>query len=384
MKTVLFVSHSSELNGAELWLLATLRGLDRGRFRPRLVVPRPGPLEEAARARGIGTAIVPMKWSITEKSRRWQQPAAAVLNAGSIHRLRRIIRREGVDLVFTNSAAIGCGARAARRAGVPHVWAIHEVLGGEEPFLRSLRGARALTAFIAGASARIIVNSQLTASAFRDPAKIVFVPNGMEIASGGGVRREAMREELGLADGDFAAGIVGKMFEGKGQKEAVQATALLAERHPRFKLLVIGEPRDEAYARDLRAFVAARRLERHVLFLGYRPDLDDVLKVLNAVVVASVVESLGRIALEGMAAGVPVLAVKAGGLTEIIRPGENGFLIESRAPEEIARGLEFLIGNPGAVAAAVAGGYRTIREEYSLEKQIRGVEGVLADVLGTG
>jgi glycosyltransferase involved in cell wall biosynthesis len=119
-----------------------------------------------------------------------------------------------------------------------------------------------------------------------------------------------------------------------------------------------------------------------VLFLGYRPDLGDVLKVLNAVVVASVVESFGRTALDGMAAGVPVLAVRAGGLIEVVRPGDNGFLMDSRAPEDIARGLEFIIGNPAAVAAAVEGGYRTIREEYSLEKQIRGVERVLADVLG--
>jgi glycosyltransferase involved in cell wall biosynthesis len=382
MKTILFVSHSAELNGAELWLLAVLRGLDRGAYLPRLVVPGPGPLADAARAAGVETRVVPMKWSITEKSRVWRQPLAALWNAPNVARLWRIIRRERVDLVFTNSAAVACGARAARRAGVPHVWAIHEVLGGEEPFLRSLRGSRALTASIAASSAKIIVNSKLTASAFRDQAKIAFVPNGLEIAGGGSARREAMRAELGLAAGDFAAGIVGKIFEGKGQREAVRAAALLAPRHPRFKLLVIGDVRDEAYARSLRALVAAHGLERRVLFLGYRPDLGDVLKVLNAVVVASVVESFGRTALDGMAAGVPVLAVRAGGLIEVVRPGDNGFLMDSRAPEDIARGLEFIIGNPAAVAAAVEGGYRTIREEYSLEKQIRGVERVLADVLG--
>jgi glycosyltransferase involved in cell wall biosynthesis len=382
MKNILFVSHSAELNGAELWLLETLRGLDRGKYLPMLVVPRPGPLAEAARALGVATRVVSMKWSITEKSRLWRQPFAALWNVASVARIGRIIRGERIDLVFTNSAAVASGARAARRAGVPHVWAIHEVLGGDAPFLRSLRGPRALTAFIAAASAMVIVNSKLTGSAFRDGAKVVLVPNGLDIKPGVPGRREALRSELGLEAGDFAAGIVGKIYEGKGQREAVRATAHLAPRHPGFKLLVIGDVRDEAYARSLREFVAANGLERHVLFLGYRPDLGDVLKLLNAVVVASVVESFGRAALEGTPAGVPVLAVRAGGLTEIVRPGDNGFLMDSRAPEDIARGLEYIIGNPEAAAAAVEGGYRTIREEYSLEKQIRGVERVLADVLG--
>jgi glycosyltransferase involved in cell wall biosynthesis len=105
--------------------------------------------------------------------------------------------------------------------------------------------------------------------------------------------------------------------------------------------------------------------------------------LLNVVVVASVVESFGRAALEGMAAGVPVLAVRAGGLAEIIRPGENGFLLDSREPEEIARGIEAILQDPTRAAAAVEGGYRTIREEYSLERQRREMDRVLAGVLGT-
>jgi glycosyltransferase involved in cell wall biosynthesis len=383
MKTILFVSHSAELNGAELWLLETLRGLDRAKYTPRLIVPRPGPLADAVRAIGVEVRIVPMKWSITEKSRLWRQPFAGLWNVVSVKQLARIIHRERIDLVITNSAVIFSGAKAAWSLGVPHVWVIHEVLGGDAPFLHSIYGRRALARFILARSAEVIVNSKLTGSAFGDQAKIAVVPNGLEITTGAPVRREAMRAELGLEKGDFAAGIVGKIYEGKGQREAVAAAALLAPRHPGFKLLVIGDVRDEAYARSLRAFVAANGLERRVLFLGYRPDVGDILKLLNAVVVASVVESFGRPALEGMAAGIPVLAVRAGGLTEIIRPGDNGFLMETRAPEAIARGLEFIIGNPAAVAAAVEGGYRTIREEYSLEKQIRGVESVLADVLGT-
>jgi glycosyltransferase involved in cell wall biosynthesis len=382
MKTILFVSHSAELNGAELWLLETLRGLDRAKYVARLVVPRPGPLVDAVRALGIETRIISMKWSITEKSRVWRQPFAGFWNIWSVKRIARLIGRDRVDLVFTNSAAVFSGAKAARRMGVPHVWAIHEVLGGDSPFLFSLFGRRALARFILASSVRVIANSRLTASAFPDSDKIVFVPNGMEIRSGDARRREAIRQEIGLEPGDFAAGIVGKLYEGKGQREAVQAAALLAPRLPRFKLFVIGGVRDESYARDLREFVRANGLDRQVRFLGYRPDLTDILMLLNVVVVASVVESFGRAALEGMAAGVPVLALRAGGLVEIVRPGENGFLLDSRAPDEIARGIEAILRDPARAAAMVEGGYRTVREEYSLERQHRETDRVLTEALG--
>ena len=383
MKSILFVSHSAELNGAELWLLETLRGIDRAKYAARLVVPRPGPLADAARALGLEVRVVPMKWSITEKRRVWRQPFSGLWNIASVKRIARIIGRDRVDLVFSNSAAVFSGAKAARRMGVPHVWAIHEMLGGEAPFLRSMYGPRALARFILASSVRVIVNSKLTTSAFPDSNKIVLVPNGLEVRTGDARRREAIRRELGLEAGDVAAAIVGKLYEGKGQKEAVRAAALLAPRHPRFKLLVIGDAGDEAYARGLRGFVRANGLERRVLFLGYRPDLADLLMLVNVLVVASNVESFGRAALEGMAAGVPVLALRAGGLAEIVRPGENGFLLDSRDPAEIARGIETILQDPARAASMVEGGFRTVRAEYSPERQRRETGRVLADALGT-
>ena len=78
MKTVLFVSHSSERNGAERMLLDVLCGLDRGKFRPFLALPRTGPLQREAEKAGITTRVVPMKWSLTERSKIWKQPLTRV------------------------------------------------------------------------------------------------------------------------------------------------------------------------------------------------------------------------------------------------------------------------------------------------------------------
>jgi len=379
VKKVLFVSHSAELNGAELWLLETIKRLDRSSFAPALVVPRPGPLLEAVRDLGFETFVVPMKWWITERPRVWRQPLAWLWNIRSARKVAAIVRENSADLVFTNSAAMNTGAKAARKAKVSHVWAVHEVVRGPSRFLFYFFGSRALVRYIVRHSARVIVNSEATRAAFPGARNVTLIFNGVDIQAGDEARQNSIRRELGLAADDLVAGIVGKIYEGKGQREAILAVAALSEKRPNLKLLVVGEIRDDEYYEGLRRIVRENDLEGRVLFVGYHPDLVNVLKVMRVLVVASVVESFGRAALDGMAAGVPVLAVRAGGLPEIIEPGRNGFLLDSREPKEIGLALDYVFEHPAETRAAVEGGLRTVKEKFSTARQVEGVERVLAE-----
>ena len=379
MKKILFISHSAELNGAELWLLETLQRLDRRSYAPSLAVPQPGPLPDAVKDLGFDTFVIPMKWWITERSRIWRQPLAWIWNMKSVRRLAAVIREKSIDLVFTNSAAMNTGAKAARRTKTPHIWAIHEVLRGPSPFLRYLFGGRALTKYIVRRSARVIVNSEATKAAFPGAGNVTLIFNGVDVQAGDEGRQSSIRNELGIAPGDLVAGIVGKIYEGKGQREAILAVAALSGKYPNLKLLVVGEVRDEKYFEGLRRIVRENDLESRVFFVGFHPDLVNVLKVMSVLIVASVVESFGRAALDGMAAGVPVLAVRAGGLPEIIEHGRNGFLLESREPKEIGLALDFVFEHPGETRAAIEGGLRTVREKFSIARQVEGIERVLAE-----
>jgi glycosyltransferase involved in cell wall biosynthesis len=386
MKNILFVSHSSELNGAELWLLDTLKNIDRQKYGLHVVVPRAGLLEEESRLLGADTEIVPMKWWITEPARVWRQPLAWLVNLRGVFRLSRLISSRKIDLVFSNSAAASVGALAARRAHVPHVWAIHEILRGERVILRFLFGRRVLAWLITRYSSRIIVNSRATLKAFRDLERIVLINNGIEtIGRERDVFRETiLREELGICADDAVIGVVGKIYEGKGQREIIQAVADLRPQFPRIKLLVVGDVKDARYYRSLQSLVGRRGLENNVNFLGYRRDLPDLLSLMRVMVIASVVESFGRVALHAMAAGVPVLAVSAGGIPEIIRHEVDGFLIESRRPAQIGQALSNILNNPGKALQVMHRGLQTVREKYSLEDQVQKIEKVIDECLGSG
>ena len=381
MTNVLFVSHSSELNGAERMLLDTLKRLDRGKFSPLLAVPRPGPLTEAAAGAGIECLAVPMKWTLTEASKVWKQPFSRVWNIGATRAAARLIRSRGIGLVVTNSAAVWTGALAARKAGVPHAWFVHEILDGKKPLLKSICGRKALIRRMLGLSERIVANSEASAHAFAGANRVIVIGNGVAIRTGPAPDLPALRNSLGIEPGAPVIGIVGKIYPGKGQMEAVLAADILRRSRPDLRLLVVGAVGDARYDERIYETVGRLGLERNVLSLGYRSDLDAILALLDVLVVASSVDSLGRVALEAMAAGTPVVAAAAGGLPELIRDGETGLLVASPSPELLAAGVARLLDDPALSEKVREGGRKFVVANYSMEGQVRKIERVLEECL---
>ena len=381
MRRVLFVSHSAELNGAERFLLDVLREIDRVRFAPTLVVPRPGPLADEAAVAGVPVRVVPMKWWLTEKGRAWKQPLAWALNRRAVASLERYVRDFEAELVFSNSAATFAGALAARRARVPHVWFIHEILDGDRPFLHYLFGRRRLAAFIRGHSARVVANSRTTARAFGGPAGVEIVYNGLPAPRSRPADKGAWRRAMGFPAGDRLAGVVGKIYAGKGQRKAVEALAVLKDRFPGLKLVLIGETRDPHYRRTIEEAVAALGLSDRVIFAGYQADLAAVLASLDLLLVPSSVESFGRAALEAMAAGIPVVAAPAGGLLEFVRPGETGFLAASERAESLAAAAALVLEDPARARAVAERAAVEAVERFSLATEVRTLERIMEEAL---
>ena len=384
MRTVLFVSHTAELNGAELWLFETLKGLDRAKYAPILALPGPGIFEDAARAAEIETVRVPLVWWITERSGLWKGPAAGVLTRRHAERLAALAGEKKAALIFSNSAAVAAGALAANKAGLPHVWAVHEMLAGPLAHLFYWRGPGRLARFIVDHSCRVIVNSRACGAVFPPSDKIVLVYNGVKRKSYPPERLGDVRREYGFPEGAPVIGVVGKIYEGKGQADVIGAAALLAGEFPNLNVLIVGETRDKRYAARLRARAAAAGLAGRVKFAGYRHDLTGQLKIMSVLAVASTIESFGRTAIDAMAAGTPVVAVPYGGLTEIIEDGLNGIMSSRPGPEGLAAAIRRILSDPSLARSFVENGYRTVETRFSLSAQIRGVEAVLDACAGSG
>jgi len=377
MKKVLFISHSAELNGAELMLLETLSHLDKSWISPVLVVPAPGRLADEARARNLETREIPMKWWLTEPGRQWKQPLAWTWNLSAVLRLNRIINREGIRLVVSNSAATFSGALAAFSRRRPHIWIIHELLAKPHSHLAFLFGRKALIRLIYGLSTCVVVNSRATREAFPDPAGVELVYNGVSVhPAAPGVRSE-LRRQFGFGPRDFVLGIVGKISEPKGQREVIAAVEKLKKSFPEVRLLVVGAVRDETYYLGLLQHLKQHGLDQEVVFTGYRRDVRELLQAMDLLVATSRFDSFGRSIIEAMAAGTPVLALRAGGAEEIIRHGDNGFLSDSREPEALSRDIAGILKQPELRRRFAEAGIRTVREKFSLDDQVSRIQGIM-------
>ena len=379
---VLFVSHTAELNGAERMLLQTLRALDRRSFTPCLAVPRPGPLAVEAEEAGIPAAVVPMKWWLTDGRRAWKQPLAWLWNLPGVFRLKKLIKDKGAALVCSNSAAAVGGALAARLAQRPHVWVIHEILSGPRPLLSFFLGNKQLARIVRRWSRRVVANSQASARAFQDSGAVEVVYNGVSLPGRPRGRDIRLAAKLGLKKSDRVVGVVGKIIPEKGQLELVRAVGLAGRRVKGLKLLLVGAAANPRYLATVHGEIRRLGLEDRVAAVGYVEDVFSALSLMDVLVSASRIESFGRTAVEAMAAGVPVLAVRTGGLAEAINHGKNGFLIDGGSPEFLAAAIEkFFALKTSAVASVIRAGRRTVAERFRLEPQVRKLEGIFGEVI---
>jgi glycosyltransferase involved in cell wall biosynthesis len=380
MKNICFLSHSSELNGAELNLLQIIEGIDRKKFCPSLIVPREGLLLDEVKKLGIEAELIPSKWWLTEREKMWKQPIAWIWNIRAVLGIARWIKQKRIDIVFSNSSAVSSGALSAKKTNVPHIWYIHEILGGKNPQLIYIFGQKALARKIARLSCRVLVNSSATETFFAEKTNVQLVYNGVQLLDKEENKSQSMGYQWGLKDLDIVFGMVGKICEEKGQREVIAALGMLGRDLP-LKLLIVGEVKSRAYFTELEEICEAYDIKDRVIFTGYQRDVFDALSLMDCLIVASRAESFGRTIIEAMSVKIPVIAVKSGGIPEIISHGTNGFLLSSRKPEVIQEGMVSFLNDQEIHTRAAEIGYRTVQEKFLLSSQVKKIEHVLEECL---
>jgi glycosyltransferase involved in cell wall biosynthesis len=370
---VLFISHSSEMYGAETSLLTLLRHMDRGHVQPVAVLPGPGPLEERLKRLKIKTFKVGLPlWM----GRRRHIPKVMLEEIMASLTLRRVIRRERIDAVYTNSIVSFSGAFAALITGRPHVWHVREILAAHPELCFYPRYDRVLR-FVLRSSKLVIANSNATAAQFGIhplPGKLRVVYSGIELEDFAGP--SPFPDIEGVKPGDWLLAVVGSLQKRKAQDDAIHAVEIAGKAVPGIKLLLVGDGNRE-YKDYLRKFASELGISEKVIFAGYRDDVPDILPHCKAVLAPSWEEPLGRAAAEAMASGVPVIGTDSGGLREVIQDGVTGYLVPPRDPSEIAERVISLYRNPETADKMGDRGKEAAREKFSALDYASGIEGAM-------
>jgi glycosyltransferase involved in cell wall biosynthesis len=325
---ILFVDQTGELGGAELALL-DLVGHWRGRCEVALFAD--GPLRERLERAGVDVRVLSAERRLSSFRRTSALLSTVRTLPGAIRLVRHVAERaRRADVVYANSQkAFVVAVAAARLAKRPLVWHLHDLLTASH----FSRANRRLVVWLANRYARCVVaNSAATAAAFRaagGAADVVVAYNGIDPAPfeavDAGAARRALAAEIGCGDAPIV-GVFGRLAAWKGQRVAIEAMRRLPGAH---LVLVGGALFDEqAYEAELRALAPRVGVAERVHFLGFRDDVAPLMRAVDVVLHTSIApEPFGRVIVEGMLAGKPVIATAAGGALEIIEDGVTGVLV---------------------------------------------------------
>jgi glycosyltransferase involved in cell wall biosynthesis len=170
----------------------------------------------------------------------------------------------------------------------------------------------------------------------------------------------------------------------KGQDVTLKAVAALAPEFPTLKCVLAGGVvrGAEWFHERIVEFVAAQGLGGRVQLLGSRKDVPDVLNALDVVVHASVTpEPFGRILIEAMSLGKPLIASGAGGVLEIVEDGRSGLLVPPGDASAMAAALRRLLADPALRASIGAAGRTRAHDHFSVEHFAHAMQDVYDQVL---
>lgn len=345
--------------GASRVLFSNLRGMDRTRFEPLVLLPAAGP-------------VVPILDELAIPYLIWgkaQEPNGMLRYARAVARSILTFRRRGVELLHVNGTNYWRPAEilAARLLRIPIITHYHVVVDRAAPFIKYSKLIVAVSAFTARASEpksipKAVIHNCVVLDRF-DQARDI-------------------RPDLGLSPADVVVSFVGQIRQIKGIDLFLRLAHAI--RAPNARFLVVGECRNPE--RFPGSYTEARLRDEigddsRIRYLGYRRDVENIYRASDIVVVPSRGgEPFGLINIEAGAAAKPVVATRDGGISEVIVDGENGFLVEPENLEGLVRATQLLIGDE-ALRHRMGERARGIVEERFTTRPVRELERLYDRVL---
>lgn len=381
-KRVTFINETAQIGGAELNLIAIIKGLGAAGWDLRVLVPEHGPLLEVMAAQKVRVDIVPgcPHWPISfYLLRRFKLPNPFTLLLNLLFgivwtiRLWRYLRAHGEEIVHTNSMVAHIfGGLAARLAGRKVIWHFHNVVesgGGWKIYKAVLMLlARVIPDRIACVS-DMVAQPFLSQPGVRPKALVLW--NTVDTS-----RFTARERNTFTRPNCITIGTVARITPWKGQEVAVQAAHRLKQKGVPFRWRIAGDVALGSldYDQHLKRLVHDWGLEQNVLFDGWVIDMPGFYKAIDILVhVPRKPEPYGLTIAEAMASGLPVIATPGGAANSLVLPG-GGWLIEYDSIDEIADLLEHLWKHPGELQARSRQACEVARNSFNMEQYLENLE----------
>lgn len=352
---LLHIVYSLEMGGLENFVVNFLKELDRKQFEVSVCCFKRGVLEDNIKEMGIDVHYFNKRKGI---------------DLLLFFQIANLLRRKNIDIVHTHNpcpwlyggvGAILAGIKALVHTEHSNISVKQKKLAVAERLLSKF------TSVVVGDSVK--VSNYLVEKQRIKKEKVVTILNGIDVAKfkkeAGLVRKSNV---LKISNDAKVIGIVGRLEAVKDHNTLINAFSEVAKNNTSLFLVIVG---DGSLRKKLETKVAMKKLSQKVLFMGNCQNVHEILKVIDLFVLCSLSEGLSLALLEAVASGIPVVATRVGGNSEVIVDGETGFLVSPGNFVELAQKMACLLENRHLAKSFAEKGRIRIEERFNLVKMVK-------------
>ncbi len=342
-KKIVWIAHESNKSGANLCLLEFMESLSKLEYEQLVILPHNGNMEASVEKLGIQSQIIHFY--------SWVRPTHVKLtfsnlfkrnarNLIAVMQLIILFIKFKPNVIFSNTSTVNVGAIANLFYRAKHLWYIHEM--GEEDFNFKLPWGRFSYKFINWTSNYVLTNSNQLKRKYKlryDKMNLIVLRNIVNIKN---VEQVVAYEE----NSTFRLLLLGQITESKGHLIAMEAMSILKSMGYSVSLSVVGSANDAAFYATMKSSIHDLNIKDVVTIFQYSENVSGLIASHHALLMCSKCEAFGRVTIEAMKIGIPVIGSNTCGTVELIEHERSGLLYEQGNPSGLANEVIKLIKYP--------------------------------------
>jgi glycosyltransferase involved in cell wall biosynthesis len=364
------ITESTPFGGAQRNTLLTLKGLIHDGYRTELICGPRGQLIREAEA-------INVKVHVVDELIRQIDPSK---DCWALLTLYKLFKSHKYDIVHTHSTKAGLlGRLAAWWAGIPSI--IHTIHGVPFEMIGNYRSNLYITLekLIGLVTDHVIcvgeiLRQEVATWNIVPSQKLSTIYSGIDLTEYTSRRSSVqMKRDLEIEDAWPIIGCIGRLSDQKAQRYLVDAISNLVKDYPKIKLILIGEGECR---HQLERQIFEKDILSHVILLGERDDIADLLNIFDIYAMSSLWEGVGRALTEAMYWGLPIVATPVNGVKELIDHEVTGLLTPTRDPNALAGSIDRLLVDVDLAKQVGSNARQRVEEFMGGERMIKAIEEV--------
>lgn len=373
-KKVGFFLPTSSRGGSELSALEFIDALRFQGIHVYVLMPNKGPLIDELQDRQVPYQTIPYKVWIGVNPSFLIRFLTAIWNIIITYFVSFLIARQRCDLIITNTIDICVGALVAKILGLPHIWYIRE-FGYEDHGWQFHLGNKLTLWIMNRLSVLFLVNSHAVADKYLNyfpPSKVKVLFQPVSVSSPSIPIIPPPKDKF-----QITCIIVGVVKKTKRQEDAILAMSELRDQGIKAQLWIVGGG-ERDYYHFLTKLVHDKKLAERVRFIGQVHNAFPYIQKADVLLMCSRSEAFGRVVVEAMKAGKPVIGSRSGGTVEQIADGFNGLFYKPRDCKELATKIKHLHDHPKLAQKMGKNGLHLALEFFNHERYRKEIAKILS------